>query len=108
MHKTVVVDCARIINENSFHQEFSKAFGFPKFYGRNMNAWIDCMSSLDSNFSEVSVEVGEIVTLQLDNAEVLKKRAPRLLKDILEMSAFVNWRRIEEDELPILIISCDV
>ncbi|MDZ4753789.1 MAG: barstar family protein [Phycisphaerae bacterium] len=26
---------------------FAETFGFPGFYGRNMNAWNDCMTFLD-------------------------------------------------------------
>jgi len=45
---TVVrVDCDRITDWESFHSVFADVFGFPNFYGRNMNAWIDCMSYLD-------------------------------------------------------------
>ena len=28
----------------SFHTVSAEVFGFPEFYGRNMNAWIDCLS----------------------------------------------------------------
>ena len=42
------IDSNRIKNRDFFHDCFSKAFGFPYFYGRNMDAWIDCMTSLDS------------------------------------------------------------
>ena len=45
--KKVSIDCAIIHDCNSFHDEFARVFGFPSFYGRNMNAWIDCMTSLD-------------------------------------------------------------
>jgi hypothetical protein len=42
----VMLDTRRILDWNTFHDVFAEAFGFPDFYGRNMNAWIDCMSSL--------------------------------------------------------------
>ena len=45
---TVVrLDCDRITDWDSFHAVFAEVFGFPNFYGRNMNAWIDCMTYLD-------------------------------------------------------------
>jgi RNAse (barnase) inhibitor barstar len=45
---TVVrLDCDRITDWESFHAVFAEVFGFPSFYGRNMDAWIDCMSYLD-------------------------------------------------------------
>ncbi len=35
----VRIDTNRIVDWNSFHDVFAEAFGFPDFYGRNMNAW---------------------------------------------------------------------
>jgi RNAse (barnase) inhibitor barstar len=43
----VRIDTTKIRDWASFHEVFSEAFGFPDFYGRNMDAWIDCMTSLD-------------------------------------------------------------
>ena len=45
----VRMDCDRITDWESFHSLFAEVFGFPDFYGRNMNAWIDCMSYLDDS-----------------------------------------------------------
>lgn len=105
MTQTVTVDCLRITDWSSLHDLFTEAFGFPDFYGRNGSAWIDCMTNLDADFSKVQVARGEILVLQLENAESLKKQAPAILRDILEMSAFVNWRRIEVGEPPVLLVS---
>ena len=44
----VIIDTARINDWDSFHTIFAEAFGFPGFYGRNMDAWIDCLTSLDT------------------------------------------------------------
>ena len=43
----VRLDGSRLRTWDGFHDAFASAFGFPGFYGRNMNAWIDCMSYLD-------------------------------------------------------------
>ena len=43
----VAIDCRELTNWDSYHDAFAAAFGFPDFYGRNMNAWIDCLTSLD-------------------------------------------------------------
>jgi Barstar (barnase inhibitor) len=39
----------RIIDWNSFHDVFSELLGFPEFHGRNMNAWIDCLTDVDDD-----------------------------------------------------------
>ena len=38
----------KIVDWASFHDVFQHILGFPDFYGRNMNAWIDCMTSVDT------------------------------------------------------------
>lgn len=49
MQNTVIqIDTHLIKDWKSFHDVFSETFGFPKFYGRNIDAWNDCMSSLDA------------------------------------------------------------
>ena len=105
MTKSVSVDCREIVDVESFHDVFAKAFGFPEFYGRNRDAWIDCMMRLDEPFSAVSVARGEVVCLSLDYAAELKARLPDVLSDILEMAAFVNWRRIEMGEAPVMVVA---
>jgi hypothetical protein len=104
----VSVDCARIHDWNSFHDEFSAVFGFPDFYGRNMNAWIDCMTSLDEpehRMSRIHAEKGKVLTLQLENVASFRERYPDLYSAIIEDAAFVNWRRLEVGEPAVLAIS---
>jgi RNAse (barnase) inhibitor barstar len=43
--KTVANSASAIDGPASFHEAFASALGFPSWYGRNMDAWIDCMSS---------------------------------------------------------------
>ena len=52
----VAIDTRRVIDWDSFHNEFAEVFGFPRFYGRNMNAWIDCMTYLDDPESGMTHE----------------------------------------------------
>jgi RNAse (barnase) inhibitor barstar len=42
----ILVD--KIIDWTSFHDVFQHTLGFPDFYGRNMDAWIDCMTCVDT------------------------------------------------------------
>ncbi|WP_226782999.1 barstar family protein [Oceaniglobus trochenteri] len=104
MGKAVAIDCTGITDWPSFHAVFADAFGFPDWYGHNRDAWIDCMTWLDD---DGTVAAGGPVTLHLTNTDDLKRRAPDILTDTLEMAAFVNGRRIEKGLTPILILSCD-
>ena len=106
---TVVrIDTRRIIDWNSFHNVFSEAFGFPEFYGRNLDAWNDCMSDLDapeSGMSSVHATAGGVVVLQLEHVTDFAVRCPEQYAAVVECSSFVNWRRIENGAGPVLALS---
>lgn len=73
--KTVHVDASQITDWTSFYGAFAKAFGFPDFFGRNMDAWIDCMTNLDEEFNAVQVEPGELVCISLEGAQTSRSSA---------------------------------
>ena len=105
---TVSLDCNAIVDWDSFHQEFARIFGFPDFYGRNMNAWIDCLTSLDApqdGMTKIHCEPGAVVSLQLENVKDFELRCPDQYKALIECSAFVNWRRLEMGEPSVLALS---
>ena len=90
-----------------FHAVFQEVFGFPEFYGRNMDAWNDCMTYLDdpdSGMSSVTVAKGGLVIIRVENASALKKRCPELYDALVECAAFVNYRRVDVGESPILAL----
>ena len=107
-YSQVNIDGEQIRDWASFHDIFASSFGFPGFYGKNMNAWIDCMTSLDSSsdgMTSVHAPAGGIVTIRIDHAEKLKANAPEMWEAINECSAFVNWRRMEMGRPPVLTLS---
>jgi hypothetical protein len=104
----VSIDCAKIWNWESLHDEFAAGFGFPDFYGRNMDAWIDCMTSLDNpddGMTRIHAEKGKVLTMRLENVARFREQHPDLYAAIIESAAFVNWRRIEAGEVAILALS---
>ena len=65
----VTLDTTRIHDWHSFHRVCAETFGFPDFYGQNMNAWIDCLTYIRegdgmSNFVLCDSEQLSIVTTQ--------------------------------------------
>ena len=97
-----------IYDWTSFHAECQRAFGFPAFYGRNMDAWIDCMTSLDApsdGLSQIHCAPGQVVTLQLESAAEFKVRCPEQYSALVECSAFVNFRRLEIGGAAVLALS---
>ncbi|HCL67119.1 MAG TPA: barnase inhibitor [Rhizobium sp.] len=104
----VVMDGNRLIGVDDFHSEFVTTFGFPDFYGRNMDAWIDCMGYLDdpdAGMSTLTVEPGNAVTIRIDNYAHFKQAAPQQWIDLLECAAIVNWRRTEVGRGAILALA---
>lgn len=72
-----------------------------------MDAWIDCMTSLDSpedGLSTVTVKPGEILVLKIDSPFEFKERCPEQYEALIKGSAFVNFRRAEIGEAPILAL----
>ena len=64
-------------------------FGFPNFYGNNMNAWIDCLTSLDApedGMTKIHCEPGAVVSLQLENVKDFERRCPDQYKALIECS----------------------
>jgi RNAse (barnase) inhibitor barstar len=93
--KIIKINTDKISDWDSFHDTFKNDFGFPNYYGRNMDAWIDCM---DDFLTEVTV-------IDFGNCQGLKIKCPEIIESICECSAFINYRRIDLGENPVLIIS---
>ena len=108
MQTTIIrIPAGEITDWDSFHSVFQAAVDFPEYYGRNMNAWIDCMTSIDdpsSGMTSVAVNAGELVTLRIDDASDFQRRCPEQYDALIECAAFVNYRRIAVGETPVLTL----
>jgi hypothetical protein len=105
--KIVAVPVDQINDWPTFHDVFQREFGFLGGYGRNMDAWIDCMTSLDiaeDGMSTVTVAQGGLVIHAIDGADDFKKRCPEQYNALIECSAFVNYRRMEIGETPVIAL----
>jgi hypothetical protein len=104
----VCVPTSRITDRGTFHDVFADLMGFPSFYGRNMDAWIDCMSSVDSpgdGMSTVTVPAGGVLTLVLEDAETFRVRYSILYADLVECAAFVNMRRASQGQDGVIAVA---
>jgi hypothetical protein len=94
----VKIDLSEINDGESFHGVFIEAMGFPEFYRRNMDAWIDCMSYIDdpeAGMSSLTVKPGETLEIELQGTEKLISIRAKIFQEFLLCTAFVNQRFIE-------------
>jgi Barstar (barnase inhibitor) len=105
--RTVTIPVEKIIDWPTFHDTFQRELGFPDFYGRNMNAWTDCMTSVDTPFyglTSITVQPDEILILRIDEPFEFRRRCPEQYNALIECTAFVNHRRLEVGEPPVLAL----
>ena len=106
MHTTLIsIPTRQIVDWATFHDVFAEALGFPAFYGRNMNAWIDSMTDADdpeTGMVQRAVQPGHLMTLQIDDADDFAARCPEQFSAVIECTAFVNYRRVEIGWTPVL------
>lgn len=94
----IKVDFSKIKNWETFHEVFSEIMGFPDFYGKNNNAWIDCMSYIDdkeAGMSKIIVEPGESLDIVVLGTEKAIEMASEVFLGFMEIVSDVNQRFIE-------------
>ena len=96
-YREVLIDGRNLSSWESFHEVFAREFSFFAGYGRNMNAWIDCMSSLDEvdGLANFALQDDEGVSLQIFNFEDFSRTSADIATALVECIAFVN-RRYQE------------
>jgi RNAse (barnase) inhibitor barstar len=101
---TVKLNGELLTDWDAFHTVSQQAFGFPDFYGRNISAWIDCLSYLrdEDGMSSVKLKEDEILTIALSHSEPLGQRFPELLEELQFCVAMINERYEDYGEKPAL------
>lgn len=87
-----------IVDRATFHNVFKSLFGFPGYYGANMDAWIECMSELDDaedRITEFKLDRGETLQIEVAGVESLAKRVPEVFEELILCTAFVNQNYLE-------------
>jgi hypothetical protein len=90
-----VFDATAVTDWDSFHTESQRAFGFPDFYGRNLDAWHDCLTHLDDGMSRFDLAADETLTIEVRGAHDFMQRCPQIAAGLIEAVAFVNFRSLE-------------
>lgn len=80
-----------------------EVFGFPDFYGKNMDAWIDCMSSLDEEgMTRFLIKPDEMLQIEITETEAFRTRLREIFDAFVDCSAFVNQRYTDSGRTPAL------
>lgn len=103
---TVRLDTSLISDWESFHLTCREVFGFPDFYGMNMNAWIDCLTYLDEGdgMSQFHLAPGETLNIEVSDTESFKSRLPEIFDALVVCSTNVNQRYLEAGKSPLLLL----
>jgi hypothetical protein len=93
-----------ITDWQSLHETCRKAFGFPGFYGMNLNTWIDCMSYLDEDtgMTRFILAEGEMLHIEVADTASFNRRLPEVLDELVECSAIMNQRCLQAGRAPVL------
>lgn len=88
----------------SFHTECQSAFGFPEFYGRNLDAWVDCLSYLRDaeNMTKFRLKPNETLQIEILQAATMQSQAPEILEEIQFCIEGINERYEDYGEKPAL------
>lgn len=100
----VKLNTKQIEDWESFHLVCKSEFGFPDFYGTNMDAWIDCLSYLDEPDGMTRFTLGreELLHIEISDTEDFNYRLPEIFDALVECSAFVNRRYVSDGKPPVL------
>jgi hypothetical protein len=98
------LETGSVADWQSFHETCREVFGFPDFYGMNMDAWIDCMSYLDEDagMTRFNLAAGEVLHIEVTATESFNRRVPEIFDALVECSAFVNQRYVGAEQSPVL------
>ena len=102
----VTLETASIKDWDSFHTESTKAFGFPAFYGRNLNAWIDCLTYLTEGDGMSCFTLGpaEVLSIVLADYERFAATQPAICRALRESVAAVNQRYVAAGDIARLVL----
>jgi hypothetical protein len=100
----VKLDGAQIKDWATFHDACQREFGFPDYYGRNMDAWVDCMSYLrdDDGMSKFRLAENEVLEIEITNSAQLKQNQPEILDEMTFCVEAINDRYADYGEKPAL------
>jgi hypothetical protein len=102
--ETLRLDGDLIRTWNEFHSQCAAVFGIPEFYGRNLDAWIDCVSDMrsDSRMTKFRLASGQVLQIELADSGTVRTVAPEIFSGFLDVVMAVNQRGRESGYGPLV------
>ena len=97
--QTIRLRGSDLLTPESFHNTFLTKLGFPSYYGHNMDAWIDIMSSGES---EITVGNDGTLTIIIEDSKEGTFRQCEMAKELVECVEFINDERAGYEMLKIV------
>lgn len=95
--KQIAIDFSEVNSLDELHDLLAYAFQFPDFYGKNIHALIDCLSSLPYPEHEMSGFILDKDEALFIETEGLSKMNLTCLTHFLAAVEFVNQRKISRN-----------
>lgn len=89
------IDFLDVKNLENMHELLMRKFGFPDFYGRNIHALIECLSSLrypEDGMTSINLKKNEILLLTIKN---IAETSRDVIVDFIIAIEAVNQRQID-------------
>jgi RNAse (barnase) inhibitor barstar len=102
------IDARRLTDAATLHDVLNEAFGFTAGYGKNFDALVDCLTHLDdptAALSRVQLFPGQIALVVIEHTVGRDKRTSNQVKALSDAIAFVNWRRLEMRQPPVVAMA---
>ncbi|BES86841.1 hypothetical protein PEC302107_30640 [Pectobacterium araliae] len=104
--KKVKIDFAKIKTLDDFYNELSDLFGFPDFFGRNINALIDCLFSLrypEDEMTKITVSTSEYLLIELYNFSLTTEEIKETLIITIENVSLKCKEKGQEPSIVLLL-----
>ena len=105
---TILINRKDLTSWDYLHDHFSVLFGFPAWYGRNKDAWIDCMTFLDQkdeNRASYNLAPESLILIEIFDVSDLDPAHYEVFRSLVDCASSVNYRRIELGLKPFLLLS---
>ena len=89
--KSVILDAKEMAEKEKMHEYFTKKFGLPEYYGKNLDALFDCLC-----------EINEPTLIKLKNENALDKSTKEslvtLFLDICAENEMVKFELVKDEK----------